>query len=57
MDEITTLISNVGFPIAAFCAMYYMCNTTLKENTKAVSDCTELIREIITQRREEKDAT
>jgi hypothetical protein len=57
MDEITTLISNVGFPIAAFCAMYYMCNTTLKENTKAVSDCTELIREIMSLRKEEKDAS
>lgn len=56
MDEITTLISNVGFPIAAFCAMYYMCNTTLKENTKAVSDCTELIREIMSLRKEDKDA-
>lgn len=56
MDEIITLISNVGFPIAAFCAMYYMCNTTLKENTKAVNDCTELIREITTQKKEEKDA-
>ena len=38
MDEITTLISNVGFPIAAFCAMFYMCNTTIKENTKALSE-------------------
>ena len=38
MDEITTLISNVGFPIAAFCAMFYMCNTTIKENTKALTD-------------------
>ncbi len=36
MDELTTLISNVGFPIAAFCAMFYMCNTTIKENTKAL---------------------
>lgn len=53
MDEWTQLISNVGFPIAAFCAMYYMCNTTLKENTKAVSDCTELIRTILAK--EEKD--
>ena len=56
MDEIITLISNVGFPIAAFCAMYYVCNTTLKENTKAVSDCTELIREIMSLRKEDKDA-
>lgn len=38
MDEIITLISNVGFPIAAFCAMFYMCNTTIKENTKALTD-------------------
>lgn len=47
MDDFIALISNVGFPIAAFCAMFYMCNTTLKENTKAVQDCTELIRLII----------
>ena len=47
MDELINLISNVGFPIAAFCAMFYMCNTTIKENTKVVSDCAELIRHII----------
>lgn len=45
--DIMTLISNVGFPIAAFCMMFYMCNTTLKENTKAVTDCTELIRHLM----------
>ena len=38
MEEITTLISNVGFPIAAFCAMFYMCNTTIKENTKVLTE-------------------
>ena len=47
MDDFITLISKVGFPIAAFCAMFYMCNTTLKENTRAVQECTELIRLII----------
>ncbi len=47
MEEFTQLVSNVGFPIAAFIMMYYMCNTTLKENTKAVSDCSELIKTII----------
>ena len=45
--EITTLISNVGFPIAAFCMMFYMCNTTIKENTKVVSECAELIRSLV----------
>lgn len=38
MDEIITLISNVGFPIAAFCAMYYMCNTTIKDLREMISE-------------------
>lgn len=46
MDEqaIITFISNVGFPIAAFCAMFYMCNTTIKENTKVISELSHLIK-------------
>lgn len=47
MDDFVPLITNVGFPIAAFVMMYYMCNTTIKENTKVVSDCAELIRTIV----------
>ncbi len=30
-EILTQLIGNVGFPIAAFAAMYYMCMTTLRE--------------------------
>lgn len=37
-SDFVQLISNVGFPIAAFCAMYYMCNTTIKENTNALNE-------------------
>ena len=54
MDEFVTFVSNVGFPIAAFCAMYYMCNTTLKENTTAVQNCTELIKTLINKERGEE---
>lgn len=43
-DALAQLISNVGFPIAAFCAMFYMCNTTIKENTKVISELSHLIR-------------
>ncbi len=43
-DTLAQLISNVGFPIAAFCAMFYMCNTTIKENTKVISELSHLIR-------------
>ena len=44
MDEWIQLISNVGFPIAAFCALFYVTNTTIKENTKAIEDCTTAIK-------------
>ena len=49
------LISNVGFPIAAFCAMYHMCNTTIKENSKAIIECTTAIKLLNSERKEEKD--
>lgn len=42
--DFAQLVSNVGFPIAAFCAMFYMCNTTIKENTKVISELSHLIR-------------
>lgn len=53
--DLNQLISNVGFPIAAFCAMFYMCNTTIKENTKAILDCTTAIKLLDSDRKEEKD--
>ena len=43
-DALVQIISNVGFPIAAFCAMFYMCNTTIKENTKVIGELSHLIR-------------
>ena len=43
MGDFVQLISNVGFPITAFIMMYYMCNTTIKENTKALVDINKTI--------------
>lgn len=51
-DAITTFVSNVGFPIAAFCAMFYMCNTTIKENTKVIGELSHLIRK---EKEDDKD--
>lgn len=34
----TTLVSNVGFPIAAFVMMYRLAHRTIKENTEALQD-------------------
>ena len=33
----TQLISTIGFPIVAYVMMFYMCNTTIKENTDAIN--------------------
>lgn len=38
MEEYLTAVSTVGFPIVSFFAMYYMCNTTLKDITKALDN-------------------
>lgn len=46
MQDIYTLISNVGFPIAAFLLMWYQSNTTIKECTKAITELTEHISHI-----------
>ena len=53
--DLSQLISNVGFPIAAFCAMFYMCNTTIKENSKAITECTTAIKLLNGERKEDKD--
>jgi len=42
--EITQLISNVGFPIAAFLLMWKTHNTTLKKLTEAIHQLKDCIR-------------
>jgi len=53
--DLSQLISNVGFPIAAFCAMFYMCNSTIKENSKAITECTTAIKLLNSERKEDKE--
>lgn len=36
INEFTGVVSNVGFPIAAFFLMYRMANKTIKDNTEAL---------------------
>lgn len=49
MDMLTQLIGNIGFPIAAFAAMYYMCNTTLGEFRQSMDNFKESNNELISQ--------
>jgi len=43
-EEIVPLISNVGFPIAAFVMMWYSHNRTLKKLTEAIQDLKNCIK-------------
>lgn len=49
MEMLTQLIGNIGFPIAAFVAMYYMCNTTLGEFRQSMDNFKESNYELISQ--------
>lgn len=49
MEMLFQLIGNVGFPIAAFAAMYYMCNTTLGEFRQSMDNFKESNHELISQ--------
>ena len=48
-DMLAQLIGNIGFPIAAFAAMYYMCNTTLGEFRQSMDNFKESNHELISQ--------
>lgn len=49
MEMFSQLIGNIGFPIAAFAAMYYMCNTTLGEFRQSMDNFKESNHELISQ--------
>lgn len=52
-SSIGEMVNTVGFPIAAFCLMFYLVNTTLKElqatlseNTKALTRLSERMEHV-----------
>lgn len=46
MDEITTMISTVGFPIVAFYLMYTMCNNTINKVNDSIQELKETLAEL-----------
>lgn len=44
---LNTLIGDIGFPIAAFAAMYYMCNTTIKEVKTSIDELSRSIARLL----------
>ena len=52
MPDPATFTKEVGFPIFAFCAMFYMCNNTIKSNTEAINRLDDSIKELIARGKE-----
>jgi hypothetical protein len=46
VDTVITMISNVGFPIAACCGLMYFINTTIKELRTTIEQNTILLEKI-----------
>lgn len=50
MDEITVftqLVSNIGFPIVAFCGLFYLYDKTVKELTSTITKIDSTLQHIL----------
>lgn len=45
-DQIVTLISTVGFPIAAACGLFYIYNKTMTDTIITLKELTDIMNEI-----------
>lgn len=55
-QQLIQIINQTGFPIVACCALFYLCNTTIKQNTdvlKEVSNTLSLLVIHLENRKEE----
>lgn len=46
MQELGQMISTIGFPIVAFCLMYYMCYDTLAKFRDSIDGLTNMISKL-----------
>lgn len=37
-QQLMQIINQTGFPIVACCALFYLCNTTIKQNTDVLKE-------------------
>lgn len=37
-QQLIQIINQTGFPIVACCALFYLCNTTIKQNTDVLKE-------------------
>lgn len=47
-QSVVQLINQTGFPIVACCALFYLCNTTIKQNTDALREVCSTLSLLVT---------
>lgn len=55
-NAIGQLIGTLGFPIVACCALFWMLNTTLKENTESNKEVRAALIELTTYMKERENS-
>lgn len=55
MQELGQMISTIGFPIVAFCLMYYMCYDTLTKFRDSIDNLTNIIDKLYENMRDDKN--
>lgn len=54
MTEVVSIVSQVGFPIAACVALYVMITKTMQKNTDAINNNTNIMTKLVDKLEQEK---
>lgn len=55
IPEIVNAVTTLGFPIVCAAAMFYLCNKTIAENTKAINELQKSISNLFVKIDAEKE--
>lgn len=55
-QQLIQIINQTGFPIVACCALFYLCNTTIKQNTDVLKEVSNTLSLLVTHLENRKEA-
>ena len=55
-QQLIQIINQTGFPIVACCALFYLCNTTIKQNTDVLKEVSNTLSLLVAHLENRKEA-
>lgn len=55
-QQLIQIINQTGFPIVACCALFYLCNTTIKQNTDVLKEVSNTLGLLVAHLENRKEA-